>query len=77
MNSETPTARLAKIIRKNETVRVSNVNKHNGEFTKSPLETLSYLRNILSPGIQLYLVLLQKGWNQLKGSIGGQVNAKR
>ena len=39
MNSQTPTARLVKIIRRNETVRVSNVIKHNGEFTKSPLET--------------------------------------
>ena len=36
MNSQTPTARLVKIIRRNETVRVSNVIKHNGEFTKSP-----------------------------------------
>ena len=35
MNSQTPTARLVKIIRRNETVRVSNVIKHNGEFTKS------------------------------------------
>ena len=118
MNSQTPTARLVKIIRRNETVRVSNVIKHNGEFTKSPLETLNYLLDILSPGSQqlenfatrsdlvdnpfmrpedtemianicsfermeaainefqpfkapgpdgLYPVLLQKGWNQLKG----------
>ena len=35
MNSQTPTARLVKIIRRNETVRVSNVIKHNGEFTVS------------------------------------------
>ena len=118
MNSQTPTARLVKIIRRNETVRVSNVIKHNEEFTKSPLETLNYLLDILSPGSQqtenhatrsdladnpfmrpedtemvanicsfermeaainefqplkapgpdgLYPVLLQKGWNQLKG----------
>ena len=40
MNSQTPTARLVKIIRRNETVRVNYVIKHNGEFTKSPLETL-------------------------------------
>ena len=98
---------------------VRNVIKHNGEFTKSPLETLNYLLDILSPGSQqtenhatkydlvnnplmrpeytetianiiclferieaainefqpfkapgldgLYPVLLQKGWNQLKG----------
>ena len=52
MNSQTPTARLVKIFRRNETVRVSNVIKHNGEFTKSPLETLNYLLDILSPGSQ-------------------------
>ena len=52
MNSQTPTARLVKIIRSNETVRVSNVIKHNKEFTKSPLETLNYLLNILSSGCQ-------------------------
>ena len=52
MNSQTPTARLVKIIRRNETVRVSNVIKHNGEFTKSPLETLNYMLDILSPGSQ-------------------------
>ena len=52
VNSPTPTPRLVKIIRRNETVRVSNVIKHNGVFTKSPLETLIYLLNILSPGSQ-------------------------
>ena len=52
MNNQTPTARLVKIIRRNETVRVSNVIKHNGEFTKPPLETLNYLLDILSPGSQ-------------------------
>ena len=52
MNSQTPTARLVKIIRRNETVRISNVIKHNEEFTKSPLETLNYLLDILSPGSQ-------------------------
>ena len=31
---------------------VSNLIKHNGEFTKSPLETLNYLLDILSPGSQ-------------------------
>ena len=118
MNGQTPTARLVKIIRRNETVRVSNVIKHNGEFTKSPLETLNFLLDIVSPGShqtenhatrsdlvdnpfmrpedtemianrcsfarveaainefqsfkapwpdRLYPVLLQKGWNQLKG----------
>ena len=100
-------------------MRVSNITKHNGEFTKSPLETLNYQLDILSPGSQqtgnhatgcdlvdnpfkrpedteviantcsfermeaaainefqpfkapgpdgFYPVLLQKGWNQLKG----------
>ena len=117
-NSQTPTARLVKIIRSNETVHGSNVIKHNGEFTKSSLETLNYLLDISSPGSQqtenlatrngladnpfmkpedtemianicsfermetainqfqpfkaprpdgLYPVLLQQGWNQLKG----------
>ena len=51
-NSQTPTARLVKIIRRNETVHVSNVIKHNVEFTKSLLETLNYLLDILSPGCQ-------------------------
>ena len=52
MNSQTLIIRLVRIIRRNETVRISNVIKHNGEFTKSPLETLNYLLNILSPGSQ-------------------------
>ena len=52
INGQTPTARLVKIIRKNETVRVSNVLKHNKEFTKSPLKTLNYLLDILSPRSQ-------------------------
>ena len=52
MNSQTPKAHLVKIIRRNETVRISNVIKHNGEFTKSPLETCNYLLGIISPGSQ-------------------------
>ena len=52
MNIQTPTVRLVKIFRRNETVRISNVIKHNGEFTKSPLETLNYLLDILSLGSQ-------------------------
>ena len=52
MNSHTPTARLVKIIRKNETGRVTNVIKHNEEFRKSPLETLNYLLDILLPSSQ-------------------------
>ena len=52
MNSQASTARLVKIIQKNESVRVSNVIKHNGEFTNSPRETLNYLLDILSPSSQ-------------------------
>ena len=52
MNSQTSTARLGKINRRNETVRVSNEIKHNGEFTKSPYEPINYLLDILSPGSQ-------------------------
>ena len=52
MNSQTPTAQLVKIIRSNETVRVSSVIIHNGEFTKSPVETLNYLLAISLPGSQ-------------------------
>ena len=33
-------------------MRVSNIIKHSGEFTKSPLETFNYLLDILSPGSQ-------------------------
>ena len=49
VSSQTPTAQLVKIIFRNKTVRVSGVIKHNGEFTKSPLETLNYQLDILSP----------------------------
>ena len=52
MNSQIPTARLVEIIRRNETVRVNHAIKHNGEFTRSPLKTLNYLLDILSPGSQ-------------------------
>ena len=52
MKSQTPTARLVKIIQSKKTVRVSNVIKQNGEFTKSLLETLNYLLDILSTGSQ-------------------------
>ena len=52
MSSQTPTARLVKTIWRTETVRVSSVIKHNGDFTKSPLETLNYLLIISSPGSQ-------------------------
>ena len=52
MNSQTAMTQLVKIIRRNETVHVGNIIKHNVEFTKSPLETLNYLFDILSPGSQ-------------------------
>ena len=52
INSQTPTAGLVKIIRRNRKVRVSNVIKHNGEFTKSPIESLYYPFDIVSPGSQ-------------------------
>ena len=52
MNSQTTTARLVRIIQRNETVRGSSVIKHNEKFTKSPQETLNFLLNILSPGSQ-------------------------
>ena len=48
MNSQTSTARLVKIIRRNETVRVNSVIEHNGEFKKPPLETLNYLLDVLT-----------------------------
>ena len=49
VNSQTPTARPVKIIRRSETVRVSGVVKHNEEFTKSSRETLNYQLDILTP----------------------------
>ena len=52
INSKTPTTRIIKIVRRNEAARVINVIKHNGEFTKSPLETLNYQLDILLPGSQ-------------------------
>ena len=61
MNSQTPTTRLVKIIRRNETMGVCNVIKHIGEFTKSPLETLNYLLDILSPGSQQTEKIMQPG----------------
>ena len=41
VNSQTPTARLVQITRRNETVRVSGVIKHNREFTTSPLDRVT------------------------------------
>ena len=51
-SSLTPTTQLVKIIQRNVTINVSNVTKHNGEFRTPPLETITYLLDILSPGIQ-------------------------
>ena len=50
MNSHCATARLAKIIRRNETVRVSNVLRPNGEYAKSTAETINCLLDTLAPG---------------------------
>ena len=49
MNSQSATARLAKIMRRNETVQISNVLRPNGEFTKSSVETMNYLLDTLAP----------------------------
>ena len=50
MNSHCATARLAKIMRRNETVQVSNVLGPNGEFTKSTVETMNCLLDTLASG---------------------------
>ena len=50
MNSQSATARLAKIMRRNETVQVSNVLRPNGEFTKSSVEIMNCLLDTLAPG---------------------------
>ena len=49
MNSHCATARLAKIMRRNETVQVSNVLKSNGEFTESSVETMNCLLDTPAP----------------------------
>ena len=50
MNSHCATTRLAKIMRRNETVQVSNVLRPNGEFTESSVETMNCLLDTLAPG---------------------------
>ena len=50
MNSHCATARLAKIMRRNETLRISNVLRPNGEFTESSVETINCLLDTLAPG---------------------------
>ena len=52
MNNQPPTSQLVKIIRRNKTVRDSNVIKRNGKFTKSPLEIVNLFLDILSTGSQ-------------------------
>ena len=49
MNSHCASARLAKLMRRNETVQVSNVLRPNGEFTKSTAETINCLLDTLAP----------------------------
>ena len=49
MNSHCATARLAKIMRRNETVQVSNVLRPIGKFTKSFVETMNCLLDTLAP----------------------------
>ena len=46
MNSHCATARLAKIMRRNETVQVGNVLRPSGEFTKSTAETINCLQTL-------------------------------
>ena len=60
MNSLNPTARLVKAIRRNETVRLSNVIKDDGEFTVSPSETLNCLLDVLSPGSLEVVNIMQR-----------------
>ena len=50
MNSHCATARLAKLMHRNKTMRVSNVLRPNGEYTKSIAETIKCLLDTLAPG---------------------------
>ena len=50
INSDYATARLAKIMRRNKTVQMSNVLRPNGEFTESSVETMNCLLDTLAPG---------------------------
>ena len=50
MNSYCATARLAKVMRRNEMVQESNVLRPNGEFTKSSVETTNCPLDTLAPG---------------------------
>ena len=50
VNSHCATARLAKLMCRNETVQVSNVLRPNDEFTKSTAEIMNCLLDTLAPG---------------------------
>ena len=50
MNSHCAAARLAKIMRRNETVQVSNVLRPDVEYTESSVETMNCLLDTLAPG---------------------------
>ena len=50
MISDCATARLAKLMRRNETEQVSNVVRPNGEFTKSTAEAINCLLDTVAPG---------------------------
>ena len=50
MNSHCATARLVKLMRRYETVRVSNILRPNGEYSKSTAETINCLLDTLAPG---------------------------
>ena len=65
MNSHCATARLAKIIRRNETVQVSNVLRPNGEFTESSVETMNCLLDTLAPGSREVNYIVKQQKNQM------------
>ena len=50
MNSHSATARLVKIMCRNEAVQVCNVLRPNGEFTESSVETMNCLLDTLATG---------------------------
>ena len=50
MSSHCVTARLAKIMRRNERMQASNVLRPNGKFAESSVETMNCLQDTLAPG---------------------------
>ena len=50
MNMHSATARLAKIMRRNETVQVSKVLRPDSEFTEFSVETINCLLDTPAPG---------------------------